>query len=211
MLETLAFLISGIIFGLSAGISPGPLLALVVSETLKFGKKEGIKVAIAPLITDLPIILITIIISAKLSKVNFLLGILSLIGGLFLFYLAYENIKIRKFNFRIKKNETSSLKKGIASNFLNPHPYLFWLFVGAPILFKSYDLTILATVLFVLSFYICLVGSKILIVLAVEKSRNFLRGPIYVHTVRIMGILLLIFAVLFIKDGLTYLDINIFQ
>lgn len=55
MLEIFTFLISGIIFGLSAGISPGPLLALVISETLKFGRKEGIKVAIAPLITDIPI------------------------------------------------------------------------------------------------------------------------------------------------------------
>ena len=39
-------LLFGIVFGLAAGLSPGPLITLVVSETLKNGKKEGIKVAI---------------------------------------------------------------------------------------------------------------------------------------------------------------------
>ncbi len=46
MVEGFEFLISGIILGLAAGTSPGPLLALVFSETLKYGKKEGIKIAL---------------------------------------------------------------------------------------------------------------------------------------------------------------------
>lgn len=51
---TLDFLFLGIALGLSAGLSPGPLQAIVISETLLKGKKEGIKVALAPLLTDLP-------------------------------------------------------------------------------------------------------------------------------------------------------------
>jgi len=43
MTEGLEFLISGMIFGLAAGTSPGPLLALVFSETLKYGKEEEVK------------------------------------------------------------------------------------------------------------------------------------------------------------------------
>ncbi|MCX9013779.1 MAG: hypothetical protein OIN89_03135 [Candidatus Methanoperedens sp.] len=55
MIETLTFLVSGMIFGLTSGISPGPLLTLVISETLKNGSSGGMKVAVAPLITDIPI------------------------------------------------------------------------------------------------------------------------------------------------------------
>jgi len=40
MIEGLEFLISGVVFGLAAGIAPGPLLALAFSETLKYGKKR---------------------------------------------------------------------------------------------------------------------------------------------------------------------------
>jgi len=43
MVEGLGFLFSGIIFGLAVGTFPGPILALVFSETLKYRKKEGIK------------------------------------------------------------------------------------------------------------------------------------------------------------------------
>ena len=52
-----ASLLTGVIFGLSAGFAPGPLLTLVITQTLKHNIKEGVKVALAPLLTDLPIIL----------------------------------------------------------------------------------------------------------------------------------------------------------
>ncbi len=51
------YLLSGITLGLSAGLSPRPLMALVLSETINFGKKAGILVAFAPVLTDIPIIL----------------------------------------------------------------------------------------------------------------------------------------------------------
>ena len=68
MTSEITFLLSGVVFGLSSGVTPGPLLTLVISETLKHGKKEGIKVAIAPLLTDLPIVLVTIFILSRLKE-----------------------------------------------------------------------------------------------------------------------------------------------
>lgn len=64
------FLTTGAILGLSAGIAPGPLLALVISETLRHGMKAGVKVALAPIISDLPIVALTLYILAKLSAFN---------------------------------------------------------------------------------------------------------------------------------------------
>jgi len=40
MTGMLEFSVSGILFGLAAGTTHGPLLALVFSETLKYGKKK---------------------------------------------------------------------------------------------------------------------------------------------------------------------------
>ena len=54
------FLFIGLLLGLSSGISPGPLLTLVIAETLRYGLGAGIRVAITPFITDLPIILLTL-------------------------------------------------------------------------------------------------------------------------------------------------------
>jgi len=95
-----------------------------------------------------------------------------------------------------------ALKRGVIANFPSPHPYLFWLSIGGPIIFKSLDIHISATILFILGFYSLLVGSKIGIVLVVEKSKSFIKSKYYLYIVRALGIALILFALVFAKDGL---------
>jgi len=83
MNDTIPFLTAGIIFGLTAGMSPGPLLTLVITETLKHNKSEGIKVAIAPLLTDIPIIVVTLFVLSKLANSDIALGIIAILGDYF--------------------------------------------------------------------------------------------------------------------------------
>ncbi|MCG7869591.1 MAG: LysE family transporter, partial [Candidatus Thiodiazotropha taylori] len=91
----LTSLTSGLILGISAGLAPGPLLTLVVSETLQHNIGSGIRVALAPLITDLPIILVMLFIVNELSSMQPVLGLISLLGGCFVFYLGYQNIRVK--------------------------------------------------------------------------------------------------------------------
>ncbi len=202
MIQSAAFLFSGIIFGLVGGLSPGPLLTWVISETLKHNRKEGIKVAVAPLITDLPIVLVTVFILSRLSKFNSILGTISLLGALFLMYLAYESITVKGIDLDLQKVRARSLKKGIITNFLNPHPYLFWFAVGAPTIIKAYALNLVSVVFFIIGFYSCLVGSKIAVALIVEKSKSFLKSNVYISIIRILGLLLFVFSILFFKEAL---------
>jgi LysE type translocator len=53
-------LLLGLTIGFSAGVSPGPLLALVVTTSLRHGRWAGLQVAASPLVTDLPIIILTL-------------------------------------------------------------------------------------------------------------------------------------------------------
>ena len=87
------YLTIGILLGLSAGFTPGPLLTLVISETLEHDIKSGIKVSVAPIITDLPIIIITVLIFSQLSSFHHILGIVSLIGACFVLFLGYESMR----------------------------------------------------------------------------------------------------------------------
>lgn len=195
------YLIAGISFGLSAGFSPGPLFAMVISQTMKFGLKEGIKAALAPLITDLPIIFIATVLLSNIYKYKPLLGLISLIGGLFVTYLAYENFKINEVNKEINTEESNSITKGAMVNALSPHPYLFWIMVGGPMILDAYMRGVAQASIFVTSFYICLVGAKIALAVIVNKSRNFLTGNIYIYAMRALGVLLMIFALILFKDG----------
>ncbi|MDP3644827.1 MAG: LysE family transporter [Bacteroidota bacterium] len=206
-LTTLKFFTVGALFGLTAGISPGPLLTLVISETLKHSKKEGIKIAISPLITDIPIVLISFFVFSRLSQFNSILGAISILGGIFIAYLAYETLKTRELNFHLTDTYARSLKKGIIANFLSPHPYLFWITVGSPLALKAFETNLLALILFLLSFYVFLIGSKIGVAFLVSKSKVLLTNIIYLWTMRLLGIVLLLFSLLFIYEGVKYLGL----
>ena len=207
MPQTITYLTMGAVFGLTAGISPGPLLTLVISETLRHNKREGMKIAVAPLITDIPIVLLTIFILSKMASFDMVLGIISILGGIFIAYLGYDSIRSRGIEIDIQHLKLKSIRKGIIVNILSPHPYIFWLMVGAPATIKAYQDNPVAAFAFITAFYVLLVGSKISIALVVDKSRTILRTKVFVWILRILGLVLLIFAILLIKEGLHYLGL----
>ena len=203
----LSFLTTGTILGLSAGFAPGPLLALVVSETLQHNIKAGMKVALAPILTDLPIIIFTLFILAKLSRFHNVLGVISIIGAFFILYLGVTNIKTKGVNLEENTGTPKSLQKGILVNALSPHPYLFWFSVGGPTTIKAMNVGLTSSLFFIGSFYVMLVGAKIFLALVVSKSRSFLLGNRYIFTMRLLGFILVILAGFLFRDGLHLLGI----
>ncbi len=201
MNSEITFLISGIVFGLSGGISPGPLLMLVVSESLRHGGIAGMKVAVAPLITDLPIVLGTLFLVAQLSDLQSVLGGISIAGAFFLTYLAYESLTFKGIAVNGARAKSHSLRTGVLVNLLNPSPYLFWFSVGAPTIIRAADVGATAVLLFVLALYICLVGAKLIIARLIGRSKFILKSKCYIHLIRALGLGLLIFAILFLKNG----------
>lgn len=196
------YLITGSLLGFSAGFSPGPLLALVISETLIHGMKAGVTVALAPILTDLPIIFLALFILAKLSAFSSVLGVISFLGGLLLLYMGYESFRIKNVNSALQNNTPNSLRRAILVNFLSPYPYLFWISIGAPTTMKAMDQSTLAALSFILSFYVLLVGSKILLAILVGKSRSFLTDKAYIGIMRALGGALMVFALFLFRDGM---------
>ena len=203
----LSSLTAGCVLGLSAGLAPGPLLTLVITQTLKHGIREGFKVSLAPLITDLPIIAVSLLVLTRLAGFERILGAISCAGGLYVLYLAHECIRSDPITLEPPKDQAHSLKKGTLINALNPHPYLFWITVGSPLLLKFGTESMIAPFVFVSFFYVLLVGSKVFLALVVGKSRTFLTGKGYTHVMRILGGILAIFAILLLKDAMVLLGL----
>lgn len=202
ILQAMEILIVGITLGIYAGFSPGPLLVLVISQTLKHGYREGVKVAFAPIISDIPIIIICLLFLSLISGYASILGIISIIGGLYLFYLAYESIKTKGLTENIELEKPKSLQKGVTINLLNPNPYLFWITIGGPIIIPSYAQNPLSPLWFFIGFYALLVGSKIVLAYATGKSKDFITGKTYIYIMRILGVMLIIFAFYFLYKGI---------
>lgn len=203
----LEYLTQGSLLGLAAGMAPGPLLVLVVAETIRHSASAGIKVALAPMITDIPIIALALLVLPRLPHFEFILGAVSIIGALFIGYLAFDSFRTRGIDLDPVHLTPQSLKKGVITNLLNPHPYVFWLGVGVPLIYKAIQSSHLHAAAFVGSFFVCIVGSKVVLALIVNKSRTFLSGPVYIALVRFLGLLLALFAIILARDGVTFLKV----
>jgi threonine/homoserine/homoserine lactone efflux protein len=206
----LEFLIAAVVFGLSGGLSPGPLLTLVVSETLARGRNAGLAVSLSPLITDGPAIAAAVFLLSRIENSDSALGMLSLAGGALL--ISYGIAGLRGASLEVEESAVdrtvwASLGKGVSVNFLNPNPYLFWLTIGTPILIEAHAVGWTASIGFLFVFYLSLVGSKCVLAVLVARSRSVLRGPAYLWVNRILAVALLVFAVVFIRKGLLLLGV----
>ncbi len=200
--NVLPFLLSGLSLGIAAGASPGPLLALVISQTLRHGLREGLRVAVAPVVSDVPIVLLCFFVLSKVSGLGPALAWVFLLGGAFVGYLGCEALRAPDPELGEKSAGPHSLSKAVLVNLLNPHVYLFWAAVGAPMLLKGFERSNGAAVAFAGGFYTCLVGSKVLIAILVSRTRSVLRGPAYRFVMRLLGVLLLGVAAWMLTSGI---------
>ena len=194
------FITSGVLLGLSGGLSPGPLTALVISQTLRFGAREGMLVALAPILTDAPLVIAAGLLVSAVAGMNAILGVLSVLGALVVGYLAWD-----AYNAQIPSVENAgeprSIMKSIAVNLVNPHPYVFWFMVGGPLVASALEKGGTHLVSFLVGFFGCLVGAKLALALVTEHFREWLLGPPYRMVMRGLALALLVFAVFMFTDG----------
>jgi threonine/homoserine/homoserine lactone efflux protein len=199
----LEFLGAGIVLGLAAGFAPGPLMALVLAQSIRYGTREGLKVAAAPLITDLPIVVLaTLLVAVAAGTASWILGAISLAGAAFVAYLGVESLRTTGIEAGRPDAAPRSWARGATVNALSPHPYVFWVAVGAPTLILAWETGPLAAVAFIAGFYACLVGAKVVLAIVGGRSSGRLRGGAYRTVMVVLGVLLLLFAVRLALEGL---------
>ncbi len=195
----------GLSLGLGAGIAPGPLLALVIRTTLQDGVAAGIRVALSPLITDAPIILLAVVLAASLPDA--VLGVLGIAGGAFVIWLGVEALRESPAPAEAAAGAAApqrDLLRGALTNALSPHPWVFWITVGAPILAQG---DAADAVLFLVAFYLLLIGTKVALALTVGAGRDrLMQGRGYVVLLRASAVLLLATGALLAVEGVRTLS-----
>jgi threonine/homoserine/homoserine lactone efflux protein len=114
----------GLSLGLGAGMAPGPLLALVIRSTLRDGAAAGVRVACSPLLTDVPIILVAVVLAASLPGAA--LGVLGIAGGAFVIWLGIEALRDEPAQAEMAAGAAApqrDLLRGAVTNALSPHPW----------------------------------------------------------------------------------------
>lgn len=208
MHDILTFLLTGTTLGLAASLTPGPLQALICVQTLTHGPREGARVGMAPLFTDLPVMALCLLVLEALSSQAWLMGAISLAGGVVVMRFGWGSIKAAPLDLTTAPVQAQSWRKGLATNILNPKMILFWGTVGSPTLLGAYRSSLAAAAAFLLSFYLLLVGTNIALAWLSGRFSRFLSGPGYVWTMRVLGALLMLIAARLIWDGFSHLGIG---
>lgn len=201
----LTALSAALVYGLTGGLAPGPLTTVVIAQTLRHGAKEGMKTALAPLITDGPIMLVFLFFLGRIAAIRPLLGAIAVAGVAYLLWLAWESWRAPRPSASDAGVAPRSVLRGTLVNFLNPAPYLFWLTAGTPMLLQAWRHGALAAVAFVVVFFACLVGGKMSIALLLARSRDRVLGRWYTPVMRTLAVLLVAFAAIVARDAIALL------
>lgn len=171
------YLLQGAGYGLAAASQPGPFQAYLVSQAVTRGWKRVLPAALAPLISDGPIV--TICLLALSQMPTWLERFLYIVGGSFVLYLAYGAFKAwRNFKMQTPTAESGSgqsIFKAALTNILNPNPYIYWMLVTGPILVKGWREAPVNGIGFLAGFYLTMIGSLAGLILVFGFSSQF--GP----------------------------------
>jgi threonine/homoserine/homoserine lactone efflux protein len=168
------YILQGIVYGFAAAAQPGPLQTYLISQTLRTGWKRSLPAAFAPLLSDGPIIALSLLILSQIPP--WLQRSLYIAGGLFVLYLAYGVYKSWK-NFDpdlpdIETKTQQGIFKAAMINTLNPNPYIFWSLVTGPILVNGWRETPLYGVVFITGFYVTMILGFSALILVFGSARK---------------------------------------
>jgi threonine/homoserine/homoserine lactone efflux protein len=202
---------AGFGLGLGSGLAPGPLLVLALAVTLRRGRRPGLQVAIAPLLSDLMIIAIALTVVSQLPAT--VITWLGVAGALVILFFAWETWRASQITSPetlIRDTSTPTSRKGRPAwvqgflvNLLNPAPWIFWTTAGSALLLAEWDSSPADAIIFMVAFYIALVGSKVAMVLALSSQRHRFSPRVYRIVLIVAAIVLLIIGVGFLIRGVS--------
>ncbi len=188
-------LANGAILGLTAGMSPGPLMTLIIAESLRGGWPAGFRVSLAPLVTDTVLVSLALLLAAGLPQPW--LAAVSVVGGLIIMRMGWGVMRSHAAEPSTADVSAAGtapgnpLGRGIATNLLNPQAFLFWLTAGGPILRDAYvahGLT--GPISFMTPFFRVMISVNLVLSLSISGGRHLLKGAGYQWTLRLAGLLL---------------------
>lgn len=207
------FILPAIGLGLTATSTPGPLQAYLVNITLRYGWRRALLAVCAPLVVDIPVIVVVVFILGQMSPE--ILQIIRLLGGLVLLWIA--SIAFSQYragaSFQNQTDETISRSPlqifgtALLINALSPGPYLFWSTVNGPLLLAALEISLLHAAAFMIAFYSTFLGGMALLVFVFHRLGQIdarVTGYILLFTICV----LIFFATRLIAEALGLLDLQ---
>lgn len=184
-------LLLGCALGLFAGMVPGPFLTLVATTSLQSGLSAGLKVALIPLGTEIPVLLVSVLVLTQLS--DSVLRWIGVGGGLLLLYMAWR-VERDAGDPGLGEGDLDSMKGHLLRvalvGLLAPAPWVFWFLIAGPLFLNRWHVSPWHGIGFVAAFFACFVGMMMLVAWGVASGREKLSRRWYRRALRGAGLVL---------------------
>jgi threonine/homoserine/homoserine lactone efflux protein len=207
-MNPLNFAATVIILSASGALYPGPLFFVTVSHGIKSGTKSGVLFSIAHSLIEFALVMLLALGLLSVANVPAVRLAVGVAGGVAL--VVFGAMQIRS-SFSYKAEETkrgqsatrSLFLLGLALTGLNPYFIVWWLTVGANLIFISLEFAGLAGVVFM---YVCHVWVDyawlILVSGFAKRSSKILRLKWYRILMAVFGAVLIYYGFSFLIDSL---------
>lgn len=195
---------------LSLAVTPllsfGPFKIFVLSQALQYGWRRTLKLALTPLVADIPVIITVWLLLNQLPEWS--IYVLQISGGLYFIYLA--SVLYRKARVVTASADTlaaapdHSFRQAVTSIWINPQVYIVWGIIGVPALLNYSEQSIWHAAAFLFFFYVLWVGGLALQIILFGKLGT-IDQRVNTYIVILASVLLVGFGVYQIWTGTTTL------
>jgi len=211
-----AIILPAISLGLSATSVPGPLQAYLLNVTLNHGWRRGLLVILSPLITDGPIIFVTVFVLQQVPA--WAIQLIRVGGGVLLLWIAWGAWQQLRSGAEFTTSEQDKLKgqvspqrilgTALAMNTFSPGPYLFWSTVTGPLLIEALNISIWAGIGMMVGFYGTFLGGMAVLVLVFSRLGKIDATVTRYILVITIGLLVWFATQLIIADALGWVAVH---
>jgi threonine/homoserine/homoserine lactone efflux protein len=177
-----AYPLLGATYAFAAVVQPGPFQTYLISSALTRGWRRTVPAALAPILSDVPIVALVLLALTRVPPVA--VGALRLAGGAFLLHLAAGAFRAwRDYRAPVPAEPTGTRRtvlKAAAVNLLNPNPYIAWSLVLGPLLLEAWRASPARAAGFLVSFYGTMVATTAVMLVPFAGARAL--GPRFGRT-----------------------------
>ncbi len=207
----LIILTTSFIVGLSGALMPGPLLALTISQSTRYGFWAGPLIVLGHGILELTLVVALVLGLSQIIGNQFVLSIVGIIGGLVLIYMGLNTARQgwRKAVLPLSSIDSVQNRKLVVSGILvsvsNPYWTMWWATIGLTYLLWSLKLGIAGVATFFTSHISADLVWYSLVAFIVVKGRKIISDAVYRWFLIICGLALVGLGTYFIVSGIQFL------
>lgn len=200
------------VVGLSGAVTPGPLLALNITEAARRGFWAGPLLVLGHAIIELVLVIALAWGLSQILGSSLVAGIIGVVGGLFLMWMSYSLFRqARHQTLPVGANPQGGYSTrrlvlaGVVVSVANPFWLLWWATVGTTYLLWSLTVGIVGVALFYVGHILSDLGWYSLVSLLIAKGRRLMSNRVYRGLLGICGIALLGLGSYFLVSGAMFL------